>query len=124
VTGRSPNLNDFPISLLPNHRDTQDGKAAKKFTDRFKVQLPKQAASTITAHIARDGHYYIHYDLAQCRSLTVREAARLQTFPDNYKFEGPRTEQYRQIGNAVPPYLARQIGDVVAEILDTVREKI
>ncbi len=52
----------------------------------------------------------------------MREAARLQTFPDNYKFEGPRTEQYRQIGNAVPPYLARQIGDVVAGVLDAAKK--
>ncbi len=63
VTGRSPKLLDFPQALLPNHRDIEDGVAGKKFVDRFKVQLPKRSASTITAHIAKDGHYYIHYDL-------------------------------------------------------------
>lgn len=91
------------------------------YQDKYRRLRYDEPSPTIVSHLAKDGHMFIHPDPRQHRSLTVREAARIQSFPDDYIFRGPRTRQFTQIGNAVPPLLARAIGEAIKRALAEVR---
>lgn len=103
---------------LPKKNRTQNNITA--FLDRFKVVDCSGISHTIVAHIAKDGHYYIHPDIKQLRSISIREAARIQSFPDDYFFEGSRTSAFKQIGNAVPPLVSFSISKALKNQLSNI----
>ena len=111
-SGHRLNYNELP-------EDLKTHKNRHSFVDRYKVVNRKSVSHAILAHLAKDGHYFIHPNPDLARSLTVREAARIQSFPDDYLFEGPRSAKYVQIGNAVPPLMAEGIGKKIEEMLNT-----
>ena len=114
-------------SLLNNHRrisylefqgELQTMRIGNAFTDRFKVVDPNGLCQTVVAHLSKDGHYYIYPSLEHIRSISIREAARLQSFPDNFYFEGSRSAAFKQIGNAVPPLLSEAIAKKIFQVLN------
>jgi len=90
----------------------------KHFGNRYTVQEFDKPGKTVVAHLYKDGNLFIHPDPEQSRTFTVREAARIQSFPDDFVFEGARTEQYKQVGNAVPPLMAQAFAKVIKKTLE------
>ena len=108
--GKRLNYSELPKHLIKHNN-------VKSFTNRFQVVNHKGVSHTVVAHIAMDGHYYIYPSFEQVRSISIREAARIQSFPDNYFFEGSRTAVFKQIGNAVPPLMAEKIAKQIKNIM-------
>jgi DNA (cytosine-5)-methyltransferase 1 len=104
------NYSTLPKRLI-KHKNTIS------FTNRFQVVNGDGISNTVVAHISADGHYYIHPDIKQNRSITIREAARIQSFPDDFHFEGGRSAAFKQIGNAVPTMMAEEIAKKIKEVL-------
>lgn len=107
--------NKLKYGMLPPHLKTH--KNEKDFQDRFTALSYNDISHTIVAHIAKDGHYYIHPDVKQNRSITLREAARIQSFPDDFYFEDNRTAAFTQIGNAVPPLLSKVLAQAILDYI-------
>jgi len=110
---------DLPEKLRPYHWKTKDNQPL--FVDKIKKQRWDRPSSTILAHMQKDGLMYVHPNRKQARSFTPREAARLQSFPDSYRFMCPLTLQFKQIGNAVPPILARAIALEIKAFLEPLK---
>lgn len=102
-------------NTLPEEIRTQNNETS--FLDRFKVVDGQGYSHTVIAHLSKDGHYYINPNEKYNRSISMREAARIQSFPDNFYFEGPRSAKFKQIGNAVPPLMAKKTATSILNLL-------
>jgi DNA (cytosine-5)-methyltransferase 1 len=114
---RQIKYNELPTNLI-THKNL-DG-----FLDRYRIVNGNGISHTVVAHISKDGHHFIHPDIEQCRSISVREAARIQSFPDDYYFESSRTSAFQQIGNAVPPLMADRISKELLAVLKKYKNTI
>jgi DNA (cytosine-5)-methyltransferase 1 len=92
------------------------------FLDKYRKHIWESPCTTVFAHMQRDGNRFIHPDSRQARTFTVREAARIQSFPDDFVFSAPGNVRYKHIGNAVPPLLAKAIAEAIYEALQSVEE--
>lgn len=109
--------NNWQLKDLAKTRPDLINYDPKHFVNRYTVQTANRPGRTVVAHLYKDGNLFIHPDHRQKRTFTVREAARIQSFPDDFKFIGSRTNQYKQVGNAVPPLMARQIAKAIKQFL-------
>ena len=119
---REMSENNWTFQQLLEKNPSLNHSKQRVFNNSYVVQFANKPARTIIAHLYKDGNQFIHPDFRQERTITPREAARLQSFPDNFVFEGSRTQQYKQIGNAVPPLMANAIAKKMKEILEFVNK--
>ena len=113
---------NWQLKDLQNVRPDLVHHDPKHFSNRYTVQEWDKPGKTVVAHLYKDGNLFIHPDPEQARTFTVREAARIQSFPDDFVFEGSRTQQYKQVGNAVPPLMAEAFAKTLKNYLDKIRE--
>lgn len=109
--------NNWQLKDLQETRPDLIHHDPKHFGNRYTVQEYDKPGRTVVAHLYKDGNLFIHPDSEQARTFTVREAARIQSFPDDFIFEGSRTDQYKQVGNAVPPLMAEAVAKAMREVL-------
>jgi DNA (cytosine-5)-methyltransferase 1 len=109
--------NEWQLKQLAEVRPELIHHDPKHFGNRYTVQKNNLPGTTVVAHLFKDGNLFIHPDHEQERTFTVREAARIQSFPDDFIFMGSKTNQYKQVGNAVPPLMAQQIAKAIKKFL-------